>query len=270
MLDGEPFPPDLRLPGGPSTLTGERNGRDAVSVWYPLGIAAAFLAAGAVKGITGMGLPTVAVSLLALWMSPAHAAALLVAPSLLTNAAQCQGPHWRRLSALLWPTWTGLALLTVFSPSWDADVDVRLILGIVLLLYGAWGLWRPALPDLRNRAQWTGLLAGGATGLLTAATAVFVMPLVPYLQSLRLQKDEMVQALGLTFAIATIALATRIGSSGAVPLAGPQTVLAVVAAFAGMWLGTRVRTSIGPLTFQKALFAVFVVLGLANVLRSIV
>ncbi len=241
-----------------------------MSLWYPLGITAAFLAAGAVKGITGMGLPTVAVSLLALWMSPAYAAALLVAPSLLTNLAQCQGPHWRRLSALLWPTWIGLSLVTVFAPSWGAAVDVRLILGFVLVVYGAWGLWRPALPDLRSRPGWYGLLAGSATGLVTAATAVFVMPLVPYMQSLRLQKDEMVQALGLTFGIATIALAVRLGGSGAGPLVGPETILAVMAAFAGMWLGTRVRARTGPLAFQRALFGVFLMLGLINLLRSAV
>lgn len=39
------------------------------------------------------------------------------------------------------------------------------------------------------------------------------MPLVPYMQSLRLQKDELVQALGLTFGVATIALAVRLGTS---------------------------------------------------------
>ena len=51
-----------------------------------------FVLAGGIKGITGMGLPTVAVSLLGLWMSPAQAATLLVAPSLITNIAQCRGP----------------------------------------------------------------------------------------------------------------------------------------------------------------------------------
>ena len=56
-----------------------------------------FVLAGAVKGVTGMGLPTVAVSLLGLVMLPAQAAALLVLPSLATNVAQCRGPHARRL-----------------------------------------------------------------------------------------------------------------------------------------------------------------------------
>ena len=51
-------------------------------------VVAVFAIAGIVKGISGMGLPTVAVSLLGLFMSPAHAAALLVLPSLATNIAQ--------------------------------------------------------------------------------------------------------------------------------------------------------------------------------------
>lgn len=51
-----------------------------------------FVLAGGVKGVTGMGLPTVAVSLLGLWLAPAQATALLLAPSLATNVAQCRGP----------------------------------------------------------------------------------------------------------------------------------------------------------------------------------
>ena len=57
-----------------------------------LGVVAVFALAGGVKGITGMGLPTVAMSLLGLWMHPAQAAMLLVIPSLVTNVAQCRGP----------------------------------------------------------------------------------------------------------------------------------------------------------------------------------
>ena len=51
-------------------------------------ISLTFLVAGMVKGITGMGLPTVAMSLLGMLMSPASAAALLVIPSFVTNVWQ--------------------------------------------------------------------------------------------------------------------------------------------------------------------------------------
>ncbi|RUZ51274.1 sulfite exporter TauE/SafE family protein, partial [Mesorhizobium sp. M7A.F.Ca.CA.004.05.2.1] len=51
-------------------------------------IGAVFLAAGFVKGVVGMGLPTVAMGLLAVTMPPAQAAALLLSPSLVTNLWQ--------------------------------------------------------------------------------------------------------------------------------------------------------------------------------------
>jgi uncharacterized membrane protein YfcA len=44
-------------------------------------ITAIFLLAGFVKGVIGLGLPTVAMGLLALVMTPAEAAVLLVVPS---------------------------------------------------------------------------------------------------------------------------------------------------------------------------------------------
>ena len=51
-------------------------------------IAGAFLLAGFVKGVIGLGLPTVSIGLLGLLMTPAQAAAILVVPSLVTNVWQ--------------------------------------------------------------------------------------------------------------------------------------------------------------------------------------
>ncbi|HYT47888.1 MAG TPA: sulfite exporter TauE/SafE family protein, partial [Burkholderiales bacterium] len=44
-----------------------------------------FLLAGFVKGVIGLGLPTLAMGLLGIAMPPAQAASLLVMPSLITN-----------------------------------------------------------------------------------------------------------------------------------------------------------------------------------------
>ena len=50
--------------------------------------AGAFALAGFVKGVIGLGLPTVSIGLLGLLMTPAEAAAILVVPSLVTNIWQ--------------------------------------------------------------------------------------------------------------------------------------------------------------------------------------
>jgi len=233
-----------------------------------------FAAAGGVKGITGMGLPTVAVSLLGLWMPPAQAAALLVLPALATNLAQCRGPHLRTVAARLWPGWVALAVATVLAPGLgdgDAHASAR-GLGAVLVAYGLWGLARPTLPDLSWHGPWLALAAGAATGLVTALTAVFVLPWVPYLQTQRLDRDALVQALGLSFTVATLALALRLQLSASTVAWTASDGLALVAAlggaFAGLGLGARLRRRLAGAVFQRALFLVFVVLGLASLLRG--
>jgi uncharacterized protein len=61
---------------------------------------------------------------------------------------------------------------------------------------------------------WFGPLIGVLTGLVTAATGVFVIPAVPYLGALNLGKEDMIQALGLSFTVSTIALAAARGGRG--------------------------------------------------------
>lgn len=234
-------------------------------------LAAVFFAAGLVKGISGMGLPTVAMSLLGLLMPTAAAAALTTLPALATNAAQCLGPHGRLLLRLLWPAWLGLALATLLAPGLDdaalAQAAPRL-LGTVLLAYGAWGLWRPQLPALHSHRRAIGALAGVATGCVTAATGVFVLPLVPYLQMLRLERAALVQALGLSFTVATLALALRLHAGGLSVAAQAATPLALAAAFGGLAAGRLVRDRLSGPAFQRALSMVFIGLGLANFLRQ--
>lgn len=237
--------------------------------------AVVFTIAGCVKGVTGMGLPTVAMSLLGLWMAPVQAAALLVVPSLATNVVQCRGPHWRTLARRLWPGWVAIFAVTVASPGFSGTTSAdsaRQWLGWILVAYGAWGLWRPTLPDLSAQNRWLSAVAGAATGVITAATAVFVLPWVPYLQALRLDKDQMVQALGLSFTVATVALAVRVQASalpswwttGGAMAAG----LALAGAFAGMKAGEALRSRLAGAAFQKVLFGVFIALGLANLARA--
>ena len=238
-------------------------------------IGTVFIAAGAVKGVSGMGLPTFSIALLGLVLPPATAATLVLLPSLLTNLAQCTGPHTRMLWRRLWPLWLGVAVATVWSPLPDlghAGPATRVLLGGVLIAYGVWGLARPALPDFSRRPVAAGGLAGLLSGTLTAATGVFVMPLVPYLQTLRLEKEAFIQALGLSFLVATLALAARLGhiawSSGvSVPLAGHA--LALFAACTGVWLGARLRQRLPLLVFQRALYSVFIALGALMLARAL-
>ncbi len=73
-----------------------------------------FLLAGMVKGVIGLGLPTVAMGLLGLAMPPAYAAALLLVPSLVTNVWQLlAGPRFGALFRRLWGMILGIVAGTL-------------------------------------------------------------------------------------------------------------------------------------------------------------
>ena len=225
-----------------------------------------FLLAGAVKGVIGLGLPTIAVGLLGLALSPAQAAALLIVPSTLTNLWQlAAGGHLlallRRLGPMLvmifFGTLLGSAWLGINSGPWAVHA-----LGAALVIYALYGLAGPAMRVAPAREGWVGPVCGLVTGVVTAATGVFVMPAVPYLQSLGLSRDEMIQALGLSFTVSTLALA--LGLAGQDALGGQAlgaSLLMLAPALLGMLAGQWFRQRISAALFKRCFFIGLAALG---------
>lgn len=225
-----------------------------------------FFLAGAVKGVIGLGLPTVAMGLLGLAMAPAQAAALLIVPSTLTNLWQlAAGGHLlallRRLGGMLTMIFIGTLLGSVWlgidSGPWAAHG-----LGAALLVYALYGVVGPELRVAPAREAWLGPLCGLLTGVVTAATGVFVMPAVPYLQGLGLSRDELVQALGLSFTVSTLALA--VGLAGQDALGGQAlgaSLLVLAPALLGMFAGQWLRGRISAALFKRCFFIGLALLG---------
>jgi uncharacterized membrane protein YfcA len=115
-----------------------------------------------------------------------------------------------------------------------------------------------------------GLAAGLATGGITAATGVFVIPAVPYLQAIGLEKDELVQALGLSFTVSTLALAAALAGIGGFSTELIMPSLAAVAvALLGMRLGQSIRARLSARSFRLCFFAGLLALGLYLALRGL-
>ncbi|MGX9965674.1 sulfite exporter TauE/SafE family protein [Roseomonas sp. F4] len=223
-----------------------------------------FLLAGAVKGLIGLGLPTISIGLLALAMPPAEAAALLLVPSLVTNVVQAMGPGWRDLLRRFWPmllallpgTLAGIGLLT------GSSALALGLLGLALAIYGGWGLWAPPFRLTPRAEAFSALPVGLLGGVITGATGVFVMPVVPWLGALGLARDQLVQALGLAFLASTLALGLALAWAGQVtPLAAGASLLALPPALLGQAIGGRLRGRIPPLAFRRIFFGSLLLLG---------
>ncbi|QEI06999.1 sulfite exporter TauE/SafE family protein [Pigmentiphaga aceris] len=232
-----------------------------------------FLLAGTVKGVVGLGLPTIAMGLLALGMPPATAAALLLVPSFVTNVWQIApfkgiGVLLRRLAPLLIAASVGtIAGGLVFGA--PAGTWASLALGITLVLYAVWGLAGRQFRVAEKHEAWTGVLVGLVTGVVTAATGVFVVPAVPYLQALGLSKNTLIQAMGISFTVSTLALAAMLSGTGSLSLPTIlSSLLMLLPALLGVEIGKRIRHRMSPATFRLCFLLGLAALGSYMVYRA--
>jgi uncharacterized membrane protein YfcA len=238
-------------------------------------VSAVFFLAGFVKGVIGLGLPTIAMGLLAIVMPPVEAAGLLILPSLLTNAWQMvAGPSLRPLVRRLWPTmlavclgtWAGLGLMTGVGARYGTA-----LLGGALALYALMGLFSVRFTLAREREPILGPATGAITGAITAATGVFVIPAVPYLQAIGLDREELVQALGLSFTVSTLALSVNVAAAGGFDISmAASSLVALVLAGAGMGIGQIVRLRLSAHLFRRCFFIGLLLLGVHLIGHSMI
>ena len=241
--------------------------------WLVAAAAVVFGLAGWVKGMLGLGLPTVSMALLALFMPPAQAAALLLLPSLVTNVVQMRPVNTlplllKRLGGMQLGIMAGTLGGMAIWGGVGGLPGARMALGLALVVYGFWGLCGPQWLVPERHQAWSGLVVGFVTGGITALTGVFVVPAVAFLQSLGLARQALMQAMGLCFTVSTVALGLGMrwfGKEGAVSgglgLGLVVSGLMLIPALAGMHWGEVLREKLSPVRFKKVLMGSLMVLG---------
>lgn len=238
-----------------------------------LAVGIAFLAAGAVKGVIGLGLPTVSLAIMVTMIDMKEAIALMLIPAFATNLLQAARGGafftlFKRLFSLLITVsiglWFGVGIL--------AETDTALLTGIlggVLSVYAALGLLKWRLPQ---PGRWEPLLSpiiGAITGLINGVTGSFVVPGVLYLQAMGLKKDALVQAMGIAFTLSSAVLIGSLAMRGMFSLEiGSLSLVGLFPAFIGMAFGVRLRKRLNENLFKQVFFASLLLLGLYLIART--
>lgn len=114
------------------------------------------------------------------------------------------------------------------------------------------------------------MAVGFITGIVTGATGVFAVPAVPYLSALEMRREELIQALGLSFTVSTLALAVGLGVSGNYSRGILLTSFsAVIPALLGMYVGQLLRNRLHPEVFRHWFFVAMLLVGLYIILRAL-
>ncbi len=232
----------------------------------------AFFAGGFVKGVIGLGMPTIALGILASFMGLRESLPLMIIPIVLTNLLQVvqggqAGPVLRRF----WPmnvcafagVWLGAIVLFSVNP-----LIMTGVLGVIVCAYSA-SLMTPLEMRVGARAErWLTAPVGLLTGIMTGMTGSSVFPLIPYLHALAMDRDTLVRALGFSFLATSVALGLALADHGAMKASAVAiSVLALAPSFAGMYAGQRIRARLSHGAFQNVFLAGLLVLGV-NLVRK--
>lgn len=231
--------------------------------------------AGIVKGLVGFALPTVLLSGLGMFLSPELALAGLIIPTLVGNGIQAlrQGLKAAVESVRRFRVFLGVGLVFLLASAQLVPLlpvsTMLLIIGIPVAGFAAvqlFGLnWTLKGPSPRVEA-----VLGAFTGFIGGLSGIWGPPTVLYLTALNTPKLEHLRVQGVIYGMGAVALlAAHIGSGVMRAETAPFSLILVVPALIGMWLGSKVQNRIDQATFRRATNIVLLIAGLNLVRRGL-
>ena len=235
----------------------------------PFQFAFAFFAlfvGGLVKGTVGLGMKIVVLGLLATIVELPVAIAIITIPAVTANIWQVFGgpplrETLRRTRSLFVMfcigVWFGTEILAASNPA-----HLAVALGVLLVVYAAYALFTPRIPSPGRHETWMSPVIGGLTGIFGGMTGSDVIPGVPYMQSLGLPRDMLVQAMGILFLLGSSMIAVAFSYQGLLtPEIGVASALGSLPTLGGYYLGAKVRQRIPEALFRKILLVALLLLG---------
>lgn len=233
-----------------------------------------FLFGGIIKGTIGIALPTFLLGFMTMYYEPRTAVAMILFVIMTTNMRQAVvgGSVWAIIKRLKY--YCIFASIGIFIVALvGAKVPVTVILtcvGIAISVFALTSLFS-YIPKLNLKfdvpAQ---IIAGIGSGILGGLTAIWGPPLAVYLMSIKVEKSQFIQALGVMFSIQAVFLTIGFLVSG--ELTATLAVIGVallIPTFLGMYLGEKIRKRMDTAQFTRLFLWVFLLLGLNLIRRGI-
>jgi len=237
--------------------------------------AVAFTVAGFVKGVVGFGFPVITLIILTLTIGLLDALAIIVFPTIVTNIWQgLSGPYLSDIARRMWLYFLTAVIFIWFTSAYLTVVNVKwptAMLGAVLCIFALTRLLNVSITVPRKWERPLSLPLGAINGMLTGMTGSFMVPSVLFMQAIGFQRDMLVQAMGIFFAISTFVLALSLGTNDLISMQHMRlSLLALVPSIVGLYIGRRARLKIDEERFQQVFLGSVLLLGGYISYRSVV
>jgi hypothetical protein len=234
----------------------------------------AFFFAAFSKGITGMGFATTCLPIIALAMGMEVALPLVLVPSVASNIiVQIEVGHLRDSMRRFWPMVVaamigvviGLVLLT-----WMETRAAGAALGVVLFVYGLFALKTPNLTLPPHLEKPLGPVTGLTTGVINGLTGSQLMPVLPYLMALHLDRERFVQAINCSFTASSIVMAAGLSKIGLMTVETALiSAIGIIPVWIGLKLGSKIRRLLSPGLFRKLVIYMLMASGMLLLARAV-
>jgi uncharacterized protein len=232
------------------------------------------LVAGVIKGATGLGYASCALPFLAMAMGLKQAISIVMLPAMASNfLIICMTPHRVETLRRFWPLYIAAIpgiMAGIYLLVWFGQRIPTISLGILIVAYSAYSIARPSL-TVPKKAEWplqipVGLINGFFTGL----TGSQVLPFLPYILGLHLDPNRTTQAVNMAITLwsgVTLIALYRSGVASTASLIA--SVLALVPALLGIYVGSICRSMIPAQHYRLVVQVVLGFLGLSLMAKQI-
>ncbi|MDP1866732.1 MAG: sulfite exporter TauE/SafE family protein [Bradyrhizobium sp.] len=219
-----------------------------------------------VAGLSGFAFGLVAASIWLYILTPLQTATLISAFGLIVQGYAV----WKLRRALdwtkLWPFVLGAAIgvpVGVFILTWANPAHVRMSVGVFLIFYSCYALFRPAIPPVKTVSPVVDAGVGFLNGALGGMTGLAGI-LVTMWCGLRGWPKDVQRTVFQPVAVATFLMsALWIGARGAIT---PDTVklflIGLPALLAGTWLGLKLYGRLDEAAFRKVVLMLLLASGI--------
>jgi len=219
-----------------------------------------------IKGSLGLGFSTICLAILANVIELKTAISIVLLPSLLSNLVvmldagnfKVSLRHFFWMLVMAIPGMVvGLQLLRL--PNNELSITT---LSIVLIVYGCWGLANRHFKINSKRIPVLNLIIGFSTGAVNGATGSQIFPIMPYLLSLDISKDVLVQTINLSFTLCSLIMLTSLYAMETLSTESIATYsLGIIPVAAGVWLGNKLRKRLSDDRYRQAVMLLIIFLG---------
>ena len=225
------------------------------------------------KGLTGLGFSTICLGILATFMDLKLAIPLVLLPSLYSNiVVMVQAGHFfealKRFWLLYLSALPSLILGILFLANSQNEAP-KVILGVVMFIYGVWAL-KNGIKQLSKRKEKQLLIPiGFVSGLVNGATGSQIMPIMPYLLSLNINREMFIQTINIAFTFNTLIMMLGLGKLGVLTLPSVYVSLGgILPVILGIFLGALIRKKTSEGVYRKLVLFLLIGLGTNLVIQS--